>query len=204
MVVARDRHQRVEKSDLVAVLEQLTSEDSRLVYEAIRLANPGGLGDVDQQDVKDDAPERLLDAMQLAQDRDLIARQYVNGFADVIEVVCPALLGWQECLPRLSDAIVLTHVEMLARWPDSLIARKCGIHTANHAMMLAQKAIDEYRMDVALPDQSSFWKQVSDLDFWLRSDGHRRNPGTTADLIGSALFRLLANGELKFSGSRNG
>ena len=32
---------------------------------------------------------------------------------------------------------------------------------------------------------------LADLDFWLRSDGHRRNPGTTADLIAAGLFAAL-------------
>ena len=31
----------------------------------------------------------------------------------------------------------------------------------------------------------------SDLDFWLRSDGQRRNPGTSADLIAAGLFAAL-------------
>jgi len=35
---------------------------------------------------------------------------------------------------------------------------------------------------------------LADFDFWLRSDGHRRNPGTTADLIAAALFVLLRDG----------
>ena len=31
----------------------------------------------------------------------------------------------------------------------------------------------------------------AEYDFWLRADGHRRNPGTTADVIAAALFVLL-------------
>jgi triphosphoribosyl-dephospho-CoA synthase len=37
---------------LVDVLNRLTVEDSRLVFEAIRLAQPGGLGEVSEQDVR--------------------------------------------------------------------------------------------------------------------------------------------------------
>jgi triphosphoribosyl-dephospho-CoA synthase len=39
--------------------------------------------------------------------------------------------------------------------------------------------------------------RVSDFDFWLRSDGHRRNPGTTADLITAGLFVILWEGTLR-------
>ena len=37
-------------------------------------------------------------------------------------------------------------------------------------------------------------RALADFDFWLRSDGHRRNPGTTADLIAAALFAGLRDG----------
>jgi len=48
------------------------------ILEAIRLANPGGLGRVSQQDVHDEPTQGLREVMALAADRDLIARQYVN------------------------------------------------------------------------------------------------------------------------------
>ncbi len=74
-----------------AVLDHLNAEDAQLVYEAIRLAQPGGMGKVEEADVTGPAPADLRHAMQLAADRDLIARQYTNGLADVFEVVVPAI-----------------------------------------------------------------------------------------------------------------
>src|SRR5262245_36066558 len=58
------------------VLGRLTMSDARLVYEAIRSAQPGGLGRVDEQDVAHEPTIDLVSAMRLAADRDLIARQY--------------------------------------------------------------------------------------------------------------------------------
>ena len=46
------------------------------------------------------------------------------------------------------------------------------------------------------PDSEDYQRGLSDLDFWLRSDGHRRNPGTTADLIAAGLFALFRDGVL--------
>ncbi len=67
------------------VLRDLSVEDANQVYAAIRLAQPGGLGRVDNADVN--APEALQitlrEAMALAAGRDLVARQYVNDFAEV-------------------------------------------------------------------------------------------------------------------------
>ena len=39
---------------------------------------------------------------------------------------------------------------------------------------------------------------LSDFDFWLRADGHRRNPGTTADLITAGIFLNLLDGDVEF------
>ena len=65
------------------VLNRLATADAADVYEAIRIAKPGGMGRVAEADVADleaPPPANLLDAMRLAADRDLVARQFVNGF----------------------------------------------------------------------------------------------------------------------------
>jgi triphosphoribosyl-dephospho-CoA synthase len=48
------------------VLAGLTREDAALVYEAIRLVNPGGLGRVESEDVAETPSVTLLEAMRLA------------------------------------------------------------------------------------------------------------------------------------------
>ena len=47
------------------------------------------------------------------------------------------------------------------------------------------------------PGDDDWHELVADFDFWLRSDGHRRNPGTTADLITAGLFVTLWEGTLR-------
>ena len=79
----------------------------------------------------------------------------------------------------------------MADKPDGLIARKCGIELARKSQTLAQKSIDSIEADHSL---NSYWRHVGELDFWLRSDGHRRNPGTTADLIAAGIFVAAYNG----------
>ena len=44
------------------------------------------------------------------------------------------------------------------------------------------------------PGSESYERAVGDLDFWLRSDYHRRNPGTTADIVAAGLFAALREG----------
>ena len=40
-------------------------------------------------------------------------------------------------------------------------------------------------------ESDDYPREIAVFDFWLRADGHRRNPGTTADLIAAGLFVLL-------------
>jgi triphosphoribosyl-dephospho-CoA synthase len=174
------------------VLSNLTPADARGVYEAIRLANPGGLGRVAESDVADEPPQDLLHVMRLAEDRDMVARQYANNFSDVLDAVVPWLAegvaaGWP-----LADVIVHAHLQSMARYPDSLIARKCGQALAEETAARAARVLAQ-----GLPGHAAYHEAVSDFDFWLRSDGHRRNPGTTADLIAAGLFAALRDGIIK-------
>ncbi len=180
------------------LLAETTESDTKFIYDAIRLAQPGGLGVVDQMDVNDaveDPPGSLLQAMELAADRDMIARQFVSGFAQAFEVA-KTLNQSRLRFSRLSDAIVLTHVMMIARFGDSLIERKCGKQVSADTRVRAQRVLELLPQTGDDLAYERFWNAVGDFDFWLRSDGHRRNPGTTADLISAGLFVALASGEI--------
>jgi triphosphoribosyl-dephospho-CoA synthase len=171
------------------VLSQFNAEDARLVYEAIRTAQPGGMGTVTEADIGGDAPADLIAAMRLAADHDLVARQYANGFHEVLVDVTSALKDGLDRGWGADGAIVHTQLTIMARIPDSLIVRKCGVEIAQRASDHAAEVLR-----AGTPNDDAFWQAAADLDFWLRSDGHRRNPGTTADLIAAGLFMLLRDG----------
>jgi triphosphoribosyl-dephospho-CoA synthase len=174
------------------VLDNLAAQDARDVYEAIRLAAPGGLGKVDAGDVAGAAPDNLIAAMRLAEDRDMVARQYVRGFADVFDSVVPWLLRAIAAGLSLSQSIVRVHLELMSRFPDSLIARRRGLAVAQEAADRAGAVLD-----CGHPGEEAFGRALSDLDFWLRADGHLRNPGTTADLLAAGLFVALRDDIIK-------
>ena len=115
------------------VLRRRPSTTPILVYRAIRLARPGGLGTVDEQDVADEPTVTLLEAMRLAADRDLVARQYATGYADVFDRALPALRAALARGRPLETAIIVAYLDFLARSPDTLIARKRGEATAREA-----------------------------------------------------------------------
>jgi triphosphoribosyl-dephospho-CoA synthase len=171
---------------LARVLDDLDVEDSRLVYEAIRMANPGGLGRSAEQDIKDTPTLPLREIMALAADRDLIARQYANGFREVFDEGAPAVLEGMGQTGSLEGAILYGHLCLMAHYPDTLIARKCGPVEATESALRARSVLDK-----GWPHTPASRDAFADLDAWLRGEGRRRNPGTTADLIAACLFVLL-------------
>lgn len=187
---ASDKPLREGVADVLAALD---ANDVRDIYAAIRLTQPGGLGGVSEADVNSDAPPTisLVAAMQLAADRDLVARQYSTGFAETF-AVADALATHAAARP-LGDAIVRAFLELLAREPDSLIARKCGFERAREVSDGAKSILE-----CLASGDDVYHAVLADFDFWLRSDGNRLNPGTSADIIAAALYVLLRERRLNW------
>ncbi len=180
-------------------LSTLTPKDARLTYEAIRQAQPGGLGAADRADVRNAPDIGLIDAMRLAAQRDAVARQYANDFADVLNVIAPRLAALYRDGMTLDRAIVTTHLEQLAREPDSLIRRKCGDGVAAESQRRAAAVLN-----AGWPDAAESQTRFEELDAWLRGDGHRRNPGTSADLIAAGLYAAMRDGDIAMPFSWSG
>jgi triphosphoribosyl-dephospho-CoA synthase len=179
------------RQGVAEVVGAATVDDARYVYRAIRLARPGGLGRVPEQDVADEPTVTLLDAMRLAADRDLVARQYANGFADVFEVALPALRSALAGGRPLETAIVAAHLALLAERRDTLIGRKRGPAEADEASRRATEVLH-----AGWPDTPEGHDRWAAFDAWLRAEGSARNPGATADLITAALFIALGDGTI--------
>ncbi|MEL7564888.1 MAG: triphosphoribosyl-dephospho-CoA synthase, partial [Dehalobacterium sp.] len=173
------------KKEIGSVLAELTLEDADDVYQAIRLAAPSGMGEVQEHDVaREEAPGiTLLEAMKLAAERDMIARQYLNNFQQVFDVGFPTLNRALADGLSLPQAVAHTHLFLLSQYPDSLIARKLGPDLSQ-----------EVRKRALTAWEAGGWHSVKGKDYlekldrWLRKDGHRLNPGTTADLTAATIF----------------
>lgn len=176
------------RAGLSRVLDALDVADAQAVYEAIRLAAPAGLGEVSAQDVAGVPTDTLRAVMALAADRDLIARQYANGFREVFEDGMPALGTALANSATLEDALVRLHVDLMAQYPDSLIARKLGQAEAAEASRRARRVLEV--SGAAALDRLA----LAELDAWLRAAGRGRNPGTTSDLVTACLFVALREG----------
>jgi triphosphoribosyl-dephospho-CoA synthase len=162
------------------VLAGLSVDDTRAAYRAIVLANPGGLGAAPAEDVHAPPSLNLRDAMALAADRDMIARQYANGFRELFEA---AAAGVPSGFPlteegAVAPAVQRIYLRWLARWPDSHIVRKHGEAVAQTVMRAAQawEGIDAPGSDPAF----AAWDES------LKAAGI--NPGTSADLTVATLL----------------
>lgn len=176
------------------ILSRLTVEDARQVYRAIGQANPGGMGKVDEADLSAAPSISLLEAMRLAADRDAIASEYVTGFQIVLETGVPFLAEWPQFTADWETAIIHLQLTLMSQFPDTLIARKCGGELARESARRAQAVLDAGGRQTE-PGRL----QLGQLDAWLRADGHRRNPGTTADLIAASLFAAARDGMIRFA-----
>jgi len=167
---------------LAQVLAALDAADAQAVFEAIRRANPGGLGGAPDQDVAHAPTVGLLQAMALAADRDRIARAYVTNFDEVFAFGMPTLERVQCETNDRSLAVTTLHMAYLAQFPDSHIARKFGNSAAEGVQADAQR-------------HRALWEPVArpgtfaDL-LAFDADLKRRglNPGTTADFVVGTLF----------------
>ncbi|MCA9186774.1 MAG: triphosphoribosyl-dephospho-CoA synthase, partial [Planctomycetales bacterium] len=112
-LAAVPREQSVEQG-INKVLSLLNAKDSQQVYAAINLAKPGGMGTSHSHDLSAPAPDNLLWAMQAASDRDMVARQYCNDFADVIHFIAPRIAELSSDGHDLLTVIVATHVEVMS------------------------------------------------------------------------------------------
>jgi len=169
-----------------AVARQLAGLDRRdavLVYQAIRLARPGGMGTRSRHDVHAEPQVTLLEAMREAQDRDSIARQYARDYGDVFDL---GLAQWEQALLRFgneSRAATQVYLVYLSTWRDSLIERKFGTATAqavsDRASQLCSELFSSRRFDDIEPRLLAWDEQ-------LRQAG--LNPGTSADMTVATAF----------------
>ncbi|SAK55056.1 triphosphoribosyl-dephospho-CoA synthase [Caballeronia glebae] len=165
------------------VLAQLDVDDARLAYRAIALANPGGLGDAPEQPVHAPPTVTLREAMTLAADRDSIARQYENGFADVFGAGLDAAGALNAATEH--RAMLDVFLTFLAGWPDSHIVRKQGAAVAQSVTRDAAMHRANWRA-AGCPVESS---ALDEWDAGLKARGI--NPGTSADLAVATLFVAL-------------
>lgn len=177
---------------LQQVLEQTTFADAQYTFDAIALAKPAGLGNVAQHDIHQTADCNLLQAMQSAAQRDLIALQYANGFEMIFNLSLPILerANTDADLNNLNNSWITIelYLNLLATFPDSHIVRKQGAIVAADIQQQAKEHLVHFKHS---ENPKKFQRQLLDWDKQLKQRGI--NPGTSADLTVASLFSYALN-----------
>ncbi len=174
------------RGNVARVLAELTTDDARMAYAAIRLAQPGGLGKVAEADIAEEPGVTLRGAMALAQEHDTIAREYVTDFAITFDIALPALEQACQATGDIARAIVQAYLVVLANIPDTLIQRKVGRGAAES---VSHQAAQVLQAGGVFSDSGQ--AALACFDEALRDGRNALNPGTTADLMAAATFLHL-------------
>lgn len=198
------------RARLVLVLDALDVEQTRLVFEAIRIARPAGLGQSPRHDVHGTPAAGLKEVMQQAAERDRIARQYAFGFADIFDIGLPALQselaqsrggpGARSAPATYARATAHVYLHFLARFVDTHVLRKLGGDVASLVREEAaalERAVTQRAGQNAgeQGDMQAREERTNSMllgfDRSLKSRGI--NPGTCADLtVATVLAHELA------------
>jgi len=179
------------KEEVARVLEETTVEDAVEFYAAFNIAG-ARVAEVEELSLKDpDAADRvrsegrtLLDLMRLSSGHDLVAREWSTGFERCFGLA--ELLAKRIAELGTNDGVVMAYLEALADVPDSLVAAKFGTEKAEE--------VSERVGSILGPDAGETLRRAEELDLEFVEEDI--NPGSTADLIGAALFIALVNGAI--------
>ncbi len=171
--------------NLAMVLQALDTKDTDCIFRAISHANPGGLGACEQYDVNKKLKGNitLKLAMTAAQNRDLIAKQYVTDFADIFSTGFKCIKDFSLRRDNVQWASAVCYMEFMARFPDSHIRRKYGDEVAEQTRINAVPIARELQTRNHPEEMTEL---LVEFDRTLKQKGI--NPGTHADLTAASLL----------------
>jgi triphosphoribosyl-dephospho-CoA synthase len=189
---------------LKVIVDNSSIEDTVNLYKAFHLArstspkhnestswtDAHSRYDIDNKRVFENIVEdglTLHGLFNMSSEVDEISNEWANQFGLTLTKVFPYLDGVTENLEDLEEGIVQTFIWLLSLRPDGLITKKAGEKRAEEVRTLAEKVM-------------MAWNQKSDpidvmvkLDRELRMEGNLLNPGTTADLVSTAILCKLVS-----------
>lgn len=177
---------RALRKELHSILINLDKKDAEYAYRAINFSKAGNLDKVEKGDVSQKPDLSLYDAMKLAENRDNIAFEYVNDYLIIFGFAYPRFIKNMKEIDAIDNLIIKTFLEILAEYPDSLIARKYDIKTAEKISLKTKKLLKKLEnYDMRSKKAENL---LAEFDKYLRTKKRKFNPGTTADFITAVIF----------------
>ncbi|MCZ6805236.1 MAG: triphosphoribosyl-dephospho-CoA synthase [Proteobacteria bacterium] len=171
------------RRNLETTLSSLAQSDAEQVYQAIRIANPGGLGKVKNQDVHNNPDCSLISAMVLARQRDSIALQYTNNFNEIFNLGVATIKYFDKRWNSVKWSTVSCYLTYMSSITDSHIERKFGCQIAERIKIKSGVITKKFNSS---SDPESGIELLQDFDKELKAKNY--NPGTNADLTAASLL----------------
>ncbi|KPV63135.1 MAG: triphosphoribosyl-dephospho-CoA synthase [Candidatus Bathyarchaeota archaeon BA1] len=202
------------RESFVRVMGSTGCEDAVEVYDAIVLANPGGLGkvkggkapDLTSEGAKRELVERgltLHDVMRVSAAWDTIARELTTALQITLNTGYPTLQNTYVQTRDINITTVHTYLKLLSLFPDTFVARNVGLKYTSEiskAVEIGMKKAREISIraerilqlgGLTTPEGR---EALFEFDKELRRQGKELSPGTTADLTAASLMIALLCG----------
>ena len=173
------------------IMSATTPEDAVNLYDAINIADAGGMGEREDLDVgSEKAKQELLEkeinmyqVLDISASWDLLAYELTHNYPVSFQLGYPTYKSLKK-LYGINKATVQTFLTILSGNPDTLISRK--FNNTISEMVTADAKIILDRGGILTPEGKSLL-----IKFDQDLIDHKYNPGTTADLTASSLMIAL-------------
>ncbi|MDD1773904.1 MAG: triphosphoribosyl-dephospho-CoA synthase [Methanobacterium sp.] len=173
------------------IMKSTTPEDAVNLYDAINIADAGGMGEKEELDVSSDqAKSELLEkginmyqVLDLSSSWDDLAYEITHQYPVSLQIGCPTFKTLKK-KHGINQATVQTFLTILSRKPDTLISRKYSRSIAEQVTADTKIILDKGGI---LTEEGRNLLEKFDQDLMKK----KYNPGTTADFTASTLMMAL-------------
>ena len=194
------------------IMESTTEIDSMDLTAAILNSKAEGLGHLNSNempDLLDDSIQNrimkeqvtLFDLMKISSKWDNIAKELTTGLKISFNLGYSSLLEYYNKTHDINITTVNTFLKILAKYPDTFIARKVGLKKEKDIEKAFQIGLSESSKVSKYADKvlqlgglsrEKGIKAAMELDNNLKDSGY--NPGTTADITASSMMIAILQG----------
>jgi len=185
------------RKNIKLIVESSTPMDAVNVYDAIQITKPSGLGKAPKLDVTDPASKQkildeqvtLFEVFKIASVYDSIASEWVNNYPITFDLGHPYFTQQLKETADVNTATVHTFLKILSEVPDTFIARKVGLASAEKISAEARRVLE--KGGLTTPSGRNLLEK---FDKKLRDPSHKLSPGTTADITEAVLAISILDG----------